>query len=221
MTIAAQSHQLKQLQAFSGMVFFVFLAIHLLNTYVAILGPAAYDAMQGVMRMFYQFPAIEALVLAALAVHLIVGFLRIILEPKRTLTSRAKWHRYAGFFLSFVIVGHVLAVRGSSWFYDVYPQFAGLAFSIDYVPGYFLPYYFLLGMAGFYHAINGLGIAAGRLKLDFGGLQLKQLKFATAGSALLMVLTLASFAGVWTDVSDVHNSEFAKLAFSILQQVQN
>ena len=64
-------------------------------------------------------------------------------------------HRYAGFFLLVFIGGHIVAVRGASWFYDVYPGFEGLAFSIAAVPGYFYPYYFLLAVAGFYHGING------------------------------------------------------------------
>ena len=42
-----------------------------------------------------------------------------------------------------------------------------LAFSVAAVPAYFYPYYFLLGTAGFYHALNGLSIALPRLGLSF------------------------------------------------------
>ena len=75
--------------------------------------------------------------LTALVVHVVVGVARIVVEPKRTLSTRGRVHRYAGVFLLVVIVGHVLAVRGPSWFFDVYPGFAGLAFSVDYLPGFF------------------------------------------------------------------------------------
>ena len=152
---------LKQIQAATGLLFAAFLGLHLINTWLAALGPAIYDGLQGALRAIYQFAPIEALLLAALSVHLVVGLLRLVTEPKRVLNRRARWHRYAGFFLLVFIGGHILAVRGASWFYDVYPGFAGLAFSLEAVPGYFYPYYFLLGVAGFYHGLNGAFIALG------------------------------------------------------------
>ena len=153
---------LKKLQAGTGLLFAAFVLVHLLNTWLAALGPGAYDGVQALLRNGYQWLPVEAVLLAALVVHIVVGIMRIASEPRRTLTLRSRIHRYTGFFLMVVIVGHVLAVRGPSWFFDVYPGFAGLAFTIDYLPGYFYPYYLLLGMAGFYHALNGIGIAASR-----------------------------------------------------------
>ena len=158
---------LKQLQAGSGAVFSVFVIVHLLNTWLAAFGPGVYDGAQSALRAVYQLAPIEALLLAALAVHIVVGVMRIRREPKRQLTARAKWHRYAGFFLLAVIVGHILAVRGSSWFYDVYPGFAGVSFSLNFLPGVFFPYYFLLAVGGLYHALNGLSIALPRLGVRF------------------------------------------------------
>ncbi len=209
---------LKQIQAVSGLTFAVFLALHLTNTWLASLGPGVYDGMQGVLRTFYQFAPVEAILLAALAVHASVGVLRIVVEPKRTLSTRARWHRYAGFFLLLFIGGHILAVRGSSWFYDVYPGFEGLAFSISAVPGYFYPYYFLLAVAGLYHGLNGTGIALSRLgrptALSSAGLQR-----ATAAGAVLTVLALGGFGGWYYDVGDVRSSGFAVLTTRIAGEV--
>ena len=154
------------------------------------------------------------LLLAALAVHLVVGIMRIVTEPKRTLTVRARLHRYAGFFLALVITGHILAVRGSSWFYDVYPQFAGLAFSIEYVPAYFYPYYFLLGVAGFYHALNGFGIAMGRLGWAMP-ISARVLTGANAASIVLMGAALLGLGGYLFDVGVPSDSDFAHLAREI------
>ena len=206
---------LKQIQAGSGALFAVFVALHLINTWLAGLGPAAYDGVQSVLRSVYQFAPVEALLLAALAVHLVVGIMRIVQEPKRQLSARARWHRYAGFFLALFIGGHILAVRGSSWFYDVYPGFEGLAFSVAAVPAYFYPYYFLLGMAGFYHALNGLSIALPRLGLNVR-LPTSGLKLATAGAAVLMTVTLLGFGGVLFVVGDPADSPFARLALEIV-----
>ncbi len=206
---------LKQIQAGSGALFAVFVALHLVNTWLAGLGPAAYDGVQSVLRSVYQFAPVEALLLAALAVHLVVGIMRIVTEPKRQLSTRARWHRYAGFFLALFIGGHILAVRGSSWFYDVYPGFEGLAFSVAAVPAYFYPYYFLLGTAGFYHALNGLSIALPRLGLSFR-LPTSGLKVATLGAAALMTVSLLGFGGVLFDVGNPADSPFAKLALEIV-----
>ena len=93
---------LKKLQATTGVIFAGFLALHLINTWLAATGPDTYDAVQGLLRALYQFVAVEALLLAALAVHVVVGILRIVQEPKRVLSLRSRMHRYAGFFLAFI-----------------------------------------------------------------------------------------------------------------------
>ncbi|MGI9328016.1 MAG: hypothetical protein ACR2PZ_22540 [Pseudomonadales bacterium] len=205
---------LKKLQAGTGLLFAAFVAVHLTNTWLASLGAAAYDSVQQYLRVIYQFPPVEVLVLAALATHLLVGLLRIWQEPRRVLNLRARLHRYAGFFLALVIGGHILAVRGSSWFYDVYPEFAGLAYSVSAVPGYFYPYYFLLGVAGFYHALNGVAIAAPRLGWSIS-VPTPTLRLATSSAAVLTLSALMGLGGVWTDVGEPAQSEFAQLARDI------
>lgn len=207
---------LKQLQAGTGVMFAIFVAVHLLNTWLAALGPGVYDGVQSVVRVVYQFAPLEALLLAALVVHMVVGIMRIVQEPKRDLNLRAKLHRYAGFFLLVFIAGHVMAVRGSSWFFDVYPRFDGLAFSIDAVPGYFYPYYFLLAVAGFYHAMNGLGIALTRLGLPLQ-IRAPHLRYATGTATLLTVLALLGLGGVLFEVGDHAESAFGQLAMELLE----
>ncbi len=217
---------LKKLQAITGLIFATFVAVHLLNTWLAGLGPAAYDGVQVALRQVYQFVFVEVLILSALLVHVVVGIIRMVKEPTRTLTVRARVHRYAGFFLVLVIVGHILAVRGPSVFFDVYPGFAGLAFSIEFLPGFFYPYYLLLGMAGFYHALNGSGIALQRLRGRSGGrigelgwrfvLPQRRLAIASSVAALVMVVSLLGFGGVWFDVGDVASGDFARLAKELL-----
>lgn len=210
---------LKKLQAISGLIFATFVAVHLLNTCLASLGPGAYDGVQGALRLVYQFFVVEVLVLLALLVHVVVGVMRMIKEPKRNLTLRARVHRYCGYFLMLVIVGNILAVRGSSVFFDVYPGFAGLAFSIEFLPGFFYPYYFLLAMAGFYHALNGSSVAAGRLGGKLGWrftLPERRLAIASSAAAVVLAVSLLGFGGVWFDVGDVASSDFAKLAQELL-----
>lgn len=211
---------LKQIQAVTGLIFALFLTLHLANTWLATLGAGVYDGVQGLLRQFYQFTPFEALILAALSVHLVTGLLRIVTEPRRELTARSRWHRYSGLFLLVFIAGHVTAVRGSSWFYGVYPEFAGLAFSIAAVPAYFYPYYFLLGVAGLYHMLNGVGIAAGRLGFNrLPTLSTRVLARATMVGSVLTLLALGGFGGWYYDVGNVQESDFAVLTTGIAREV--
>ena len=205
---------IKKVQATSGAFFAVFVAIHLFNTALAAFGVTAYDSFQEAVRGIYQAFLIEILLLSALLIHIVCGVIRLIRERRRTLSARAKWHRYSGLFLLIFIGGHIMAVRGPSWFFGVYPGFEGLAFSIDFAPYYFFPYYFLLGVAGFYHALNGLSLGLPRIGLRLGvgdGLLLR----TTAASAVVMMSALLGLAGVWTDVGAPYESDFAKLALEI------
>ena len=206
--------QVKTLQAASGAIFAVFVALHLINTALAAFGMAAYDTFQEAVRSIYQAFLVEVVLLSALIVHVLCGIVRMVKERGIERSARAKWHRYAGIFLLVVIAGHIMAVRGPSWFYGIYPGFEGLAFSIDFAPYYFFPYYFLLGVGGFYHALNGLSVGLPRL-----GLRLRidnsVLARSTAVAAVVMFAALLGLAGVWTDVGAPYDSEFAKLALEI------
>jgi succinate dehydrogenase/fumarate reductase cytochrome b subunit len=209
---------LKKLQAGTGVLIAAFVGVHLLNTWLAAFGAVAYDRVQEVLRSAYQFAPIEVLLLGSLLVHIVVGVVRIVVEPKRTLTLRARLHRYAGFFIMAVIAGHVLAVRGPSWFFDVYPGFAGLAFSLEFLPGFFFPYYFLLGMAGFFHGLNGLGIAAARLGLQprLGRLSDPAMTVVASAAGVMLLVALLGLGGFWFDVGDVQASAFAHLVRDVL-----
>ncbi len=201
---------LKSLQAATGALFALFVFAHLINTWLAAFGARTYDGVQEALRQVYQFAPLEVLLLAAAAVHAVIGIVRWVQEPPRTLSKRARWHRRSAVFLLVFIVGHVAAVRGVPMLYDVFPQFAGLAWSMQFAPYYFYPYYFLLGLAGLYHGANGLGIAAGRLgwRLHISS---RALGSITAVGAVLMVAALLSLGGVTRDVGPVHESDFARL----------
>jgi len=86
------------------------------------------------------------------------------------------------------------------------------------VPAYFYPYYFLLGVAGLYHGLNGIGVAAGRL-----GFQMRMptsvLIRATATGAVLTALALGGLGGWYYDVGNVQDSEFALLTTRIASEV--
>ena len=81
-----------------------------------------------------------------------------------------------------------------------------------------IQYYFLLGVAGFYHGLNGLGIALGRLGLRTS-LSTAVLARVTAAGALLTLLALGGLGGWYYDVGEVQESEFAVLTTRIAAEV--
>ena len=210
--------RLKQAQAVAGAVFSIFVLLHLSNMALAPLGAETFNHYMGSLRQVYQIPLVEiVLVLGPIAVHAIAGIWLWLIRrreaphSKRPLVSRL--HTWAGCFLLVFIVGHILAVRGSSYFYGVFPNFEGLAFSIWYFPAYFVPYYFLLALAGFYHATNGLRMLAARQ----GWIISRQSQLAvTMIAAAWIALSLSALGGLLFDVGNPADNDFARLSAELL-----
>ena len=160
---AARERRWIRVQAASGLAFATFLALHLVNTAVAPAGPEAYDGFQSAARAFYQQPIVEiGLVLAPLAAHVTASVARIARRRRRKAPRpglRMRLHRYTGWFLLAVIVGHVLATRGVGFWFDAPAGFGALNFSLELVPYWFVPYYIALGASGAFHLWSGLAIA--------------------------------------------------------------
>ncbi|MFT7219819.1 MAG: succinate dehydrogenase/fumarate reductase cytochrome b subunit [Candidatus Azotimanducaceae bacterium] len=106
------------------------------------------------------------------------------------------------------IVGHILAVPGSSFSYGVFPEFEGLSFSLWYFPVYFYPYYFLLALARFYHSTNGLQMLAAKNGLI---LNANIQKSMPALAARWIAISLAALGGLLFDVGNNVNHDFAQL----------
>jgi succinate dehydrogenase/fumarate reductase cytochrome b subunit len=207
---------LLRVQCASGGLFSVFLVVHLLNTAMALESPAAYDSFQVAARRNYQVPVVEWLVvLAPLAVHMGAAILRLkrsgFRRPPQPL--RAQLHRYSGWFLLAVILGHVFATRGSGVFFDAAPMAGGLAFSLWWMPAMFYPYYLLLALCGLYHGLNGLLIAASVMGVSVPRALREGWGFwvpVTVGSVVLFVAILG-MGGVLHDIPDPTDNDYARL----------
>lgn len=206
-------------QVISGAVFAAFLFIHLINQMLAVLGAGTYDGAQQTMRGAYQAPVLElALVFVPLVVHLTTAIVRMVKRPKQGVLSwRVRLHRYSGRFLLLVVVGHVVATRGASLLYGVFPGFHGLAFTFQWVPAYFWPYYLLLALCGWYHLVHGLSMAAAVLKLPGANVLQRPLVFrALIGAGVVgLVIGVLALGGVLADVGDPSSSEYARLVLRL------
>ncbi len=201
---------LKRTQAIAGALFAVFVLLHLSNIFVAPFGPDIFNQYQSLLRIYYQNPAVELLlVIGPLVVHMIAGvWLAAVRKSRGQRPLMQRVHTWAGVFLFVVILGHVMAVRGPSLFYGVYPEFEGLNFSLWYFPAYFYPYYFLLALAGFYHATNGLRMFAARRGFIMTGKTHTTISLLTGA---WIILSLLAIGGVLIEVPTSPENPFGQL----------
>jgi len=205
---------LGRIQAISGALFAIFLAIHLTNTLLAGFSAEFYDAFQQSSQQFYQLPIVElGLIILPLIAHSIAGVYRYLLDRQSGRRTRLgiKLQTATGFFLLVVIWIHILATRGVAYWFDAEPGFIGVAFTFWWMPVYFYPYYFILFMAGFYHVVNGIGTIARRFANN-------RIKITPAGRLGVLMLAaigvsaaLLSFGGVTHDIPDPRESDYARV----------
>lgn len=161
------SHRaLARVQAVSGLVFAVFLVLHLTAAVSSMLGAEAYDATLSGVRSYYRLPIVEiAGVIGAALVHVGAGVVRMVRRRRERLAKgraapvlpwRLRLHRYAGYYLMAAFVGHVVATRAPSLIDGADPDFAFLTQSLWMLPYWFYPYYAGLAFAGGYHLVHGV-----------------------------------------------------------------
>lgn len=166
--LEGMTDRLLKVQVVSGLVFSAFAFLHLTNTMLGSLGPETYDGVQRTLQRGYQAPVLEVvLVVLPLLVHLVAGVIRVAkrLRAPAPVSWRARLHRYTGRFLALFIVGHVIATRLPSLMKGAFPGFDGVAFTFQWMPAYFWPYYTVLALSGWFHLVSGLSTAAGVLGL--------------------------------------------------------
>lgn len=204
----------------SGLVFFAFAALHLVNTALAALGPDAYNAFQRLLRPLYQSVGGELVLVAVpLIIHVATGIARIRMRkgPTAKASLQTRLHRYAAWFLLVFVFGHIAATRGPSLLWGIYPEFEGVSYSFVLAPYWFYPYYVLLGLAGVFHGGRGALLAAASLGAKVPASLRKGVGFwapiAVAGT--LVVLGVMGLGGVLYDVPDASQHPFARLAHEL------
>jgi succinate dehydrogenase/fumarate reductase cytochrome b subunit len=197
-------------QAVSGLVFGLFLGVHLANAAAAALGPASYDGFLHRVRSVYQLPPVELLGVGASAlIHIGFGVRRALARRRAAvkpagLPTWLRIHRLCGWFLAFVIVGHVAATRGPGLFLGLPADLSYLRFSLETWPVLMVPYYVALYSAGCYHLLHGAMSA-----LNVAGLSTpaptarsaRALLLLALGVGLVAVATMAGWIGPEIDTS--------------------
>ena len=219
LTPTSSAKRLMRIQALSGLVFAVFVSLHLGNVMVSAFGPGLYDAFQVSIRPLYQNPVIELGVLAtALVVHIVVGILRIRRRPRSRgwarLPLRTRLHRMSAYFLLLVIVGHITATRAPTLLEGFWIGFAGLSFSMESMPGIFYPYYLALGLCGLLHGGYGSYLALRSLGVSLPSVSRlgPWVILPMIIAAILVTLGVLSFGGHLYAIDDPWQSDFAQFA---------
>lgn len=205
-----------RVQALSGLTFSVFATLHLVNTMLGALGPGAYNAFQRALRPIYQSPAVElGLILVPLVVHIFASVTRMRMRRGSSPASapRTRAHRYAGYFLLTFVFGHIAATRLPPLIRGAYPEFEGVAYTFQWMPGWFYPYYTLLALAGLVHAAIGVPLALSILGVRVPMTLRRGPAFwaplAIAGA--LLVLGVAGLGGLLFPVADMATHPYSRL----------
>jgi succinate dehydrogenase/fumarate reductase cytochrome b subunit len=210
-----RDHRLVRIQAISGLVFAIFLSLHLVNVMASALGPGLYDAFQVRIRPLYQFPLVEVgVVIVALVIHVVAGVTRLRRRPRSRdwgrLPLRTRLHRLSAYFLLVFVLGHIAATRLPSLLDGPYVGFAGLSFTMWKLPGYFYPYYLLLGLTGLYHGSYGAYLALRALGVRLPSISRLSARAwgPLAVAAVLVVLGVLSFGGLLYPIDDPRQSAY-------------
>jgi len=205
--------RLVTVQAIAGGLFFIFLVLHLSNNLLAGLGSDTYNNYQRAVRVIYQHPVLELLlVVLPLLSHVIAGVWLYVIRKKWQINRglRYRLQTWAGFFLLLTVFGHALATRGVSYWFGAFPEFAGVSFSLWWVPAYFYPYYFLLFMAGLYHGAMGAGVLSRRLGIIRAGTPNRVPAIVLIVGAIGVTLSLLAFGGKLFTIDDPRNNDYAR-----------
>jgi succinate dehydrogenase/fumarate reductase cytochrome b subunit len=210
---------MRRLQAGSGLALAAFLFFHLLALVASAFGPGLYDAVQTRTRLAYTWWPIELGLLLALSLHLGIG-LHVAVKRRRSgiaewrrAPTRVRWQRYTAYFLALVMVGHIAATRLPELMYGTAPGFAGVNFTMWYLPLLFYPYYLALALAGLFHMVNGAVVALGRLGRPLPANWRSGRTFwgLVVSLALACALGWASLGGHLYEIEDPRRSDYGCL----------
>jgi len=202
--------RLAKIQAVSGLCFAVFLVLHLATTVSATGGPVSYDGTLASLRAIYRaHPVVEFLLVGvSAAVHIACAILQILRRrkspPSPKPSLRLRIHRWSGYFLMIVIVGHVYATRVMPAMAGGAADFSYLAFSVLAWPYFINPYSYALGLAGAVHFGLGLGFAAEAL----APLSWRRTSIAVATGAA--VLVAVGVTGIISQAAKAERSRFGE-----------
>jgi succinate dehydrogenase/fumarate reductase cytochrome b subunit len=188
---------LSRIQAASGLLFSIFLGLHLATTTSALGGIEAYDRVLTAVRTVYRPHLVVELLLVGvpLVVHVASAIAAMARRKRGAPTSwRTRIHRWTGWFLLANIGGHVFVGRVVPALVDPVrgADFAYFSYSVMNWPWLIIPYYFVFVSAGTVHLCLGVALA---LKLLWPA-EIRARVAMRAGGVAAALVTAVALAGV-------------------------
>jgi succinate dehydrogenase/fumarate reductase cytochrome b subunit len=189
-------------QAITGLGFAGFLIVHLATVTAALLGPGRANEALALARRGYQLPAVELAMLTCLTVHVLAGMWRWrSFERERAPSNPStRAHRISGRVLALVLVGHVLATRGPTWFFEVPVDMGLVSYTLERYGAVFYPYYVALYAFGAFHMVRGVQLALARVRAPIPAAWLRMSRHGwrwwVGGFAALALAALLGLGGL-------------------------
>lgn len=134
----------KKIHYISGITLSFFIAIHLLNHLVSLIGgPQMHIEWMNTFRKVYRTPLVETVLLLAVGFQVITGLRLLLVKREKNLAQKIQV--YSGLYLSFFLIVHVAAVISGRYIEHLDTNFYYAGVGLNTFPGayIFIPYYFL------------------------------------------------------------------------------
>lgn len=190
----AYKMKLKKLHYFSGITLSIFIGVHLLNHLAALFGAATHIKVMNLFRVIYRHPAIETLLLIAVAIQIISGLIVVFKQRGKKTSAYDKIQVYSGLYLALFLIAHTIATvwRGRQVLgLDTNFYFAAIVVQVVPAVFFFIPYYFL-GVVSVFGHIAAVHYKKMRpISLDKAKKQARYILIAGVAIALLILISLS------------------------------
>jgi uncharacterized membrane protein len=155
-----KTETLKKLQNYSGLIFLIFLIIHLFNHFTAIFGEKIYTTLYNISRRFYQNLIIETIILLSALIHMIIAlyFWYTNKTTNTNTTFQKKIQKYGGWIMFFILPGHLIGTKIKPYLDGTDPDLSYISITLTHrVFGWiFVPYYHIYVLAAIGHVVISL-----------------------------------------------------------------
>lgn len=180
---------IRQWRLYSGLVMFVYIAMHMINHALGLWSLALAEAGLTLAMFVWQSPPGMVALYGAAAIHFALA-LRTLYERRHWRLPLIEWVRlWAGFSLPWLLIGHVVATRLASGWYDFTPSYENVVGTL--VRGGLQGWQIALLAPGWIHGCLGLWLSLRRY------LAVRRMKTALVAVMLAMpVLSAFGFANM-------------------------
>lgn len=144
---------MKKVHYYSGLFISVFVGIHLINHFFALISPEKHIEVMELARLIYRNPIFEIALIAACITQVIAGISLYQNKKKSLKDGFDRIHIYSGLYLAIFLSIHPLAIFVGRYYFGVDTNFWFGAMVVNKFPLvlFFFPYYFLGVFSFFAH----------------------------------------------------------------------